>query len=515
MSFSKYINIVIFLCFLFLGNKVFSQERGKRLDYRKTVEDADCNECKIEKKNKFCFIVISYVGNVDVINQSGGILNSLDEPGFDNGSPAKMKELHYCTTDKYQEIKVSAKNFAEVVFALTPADFKNGIPVIAIFEEGKDPNTLEGTTKTLFDKMAELESGEIVADNYEKEVASSNTTVKAEKNFYMQKTYDKSECDYCLKVNKKYKCLVVITSLKGAKLMDGEDRITHTKALRFKDSIRQYVFCFKPTEYRQFTFKAKGYQNGVVEVIPHDFSRNRTPIYTFYSEEEKSLFEGSEQVSFLYSKKSDKRWDCEDCSEEKSCIYVYSYLPNLVLNTSTEIIQPKAVRTVGSLLKQYVYCMDPNTKSIMTSQEGYEPCLLKAKFEDLESIGATAFVVADNEGDLDVILERAEEERKEIEILAPKIETPAPVVKKREFRIQMIAKVMDDSNVDKIQTVYKLPEAEVKEDYDGSWHRYTLGSFDKYEDALKMLDEFKKRNKTDDAFIVLYVDGKRVGPYNP
>jgi cell division protein FtsN len=51
---------------------------------------------------------------------------------------------------------------------------------------------------------------------------------------------------------------------------------------------------------------------------------------------------------------------------------------------------------------------------------------------------------------------------------------------------------------------------QIQEEYHDGYYKYTVGSFDTYEKAVKFRDAFIQRSKIWSAFIVAYRDGKRL-----
>ena len=81
------------------------------------------------------------------------------------------------------------------------------------------------------------------------------------------------------------------------------------------------------------------------------------------------------------------------------------------------------------------------------------------------------------------------------------------------YKIQIIAKLLDDHNQKSIQKYYELPYT-VEEHYDGKWHRYTLSGYsNSWDKTYALLQEIRKSYGIEDAFISLYQDNERLGIY--
>jgi hypothetical protein len=81
------------------------------------------------------------------------------------------------------------------------------------------------------------------------------------------------------------------------------------------------------------------------------------------------------------------------------------------------------------------------------------------------------------------------------------------------YKIQIIAKLLDDHNSKTIQKYYGLPYT-VEEDYDGTWHRYTLSGYsNSWDKSYALLQEIRNSYGIEDAFISLYQDHERIGIY--
>ena len=77
-----------------------------------------------------------------------------------------------------------------------------------------------------------------------------------------------------------------------------------------------------------------------------------------------------------------------------------------------------------------------------------------------------------------------------------------------EFRIQCGAfKTQTDGQ--KLVSKYNITER-VSEDYHQGLYKYTVGSFESYDDAAKYRDSFIQRTKIWTTFIVAYKNGKRL-----
>ena len=96
-------------------------------------------------------------------------------------------------------------------------------------------------------------------------------------------------------------------------------------------------------------------------------------------------------------------------------------------------------------------------------------------------------------------------------------EEPEPVVeaeeiipeKDVEFRVQVRAAFKAKIPLQILAGKYKLYE-EIKEDYLGSWYRYSIGSFSSYDEAKGYRNTIIGEHGVRDAFIVAYYQGKRL-----
>jgi len=79
------------------------------------------------------------------------------------------------------------------------------------------------------------------------------------------------------------------------------------------------------------------------------------------------------------------------------------------------------------------------------------------------------------------------------------------------YKIQILAKKMDNHNEKTVKTYYHLPYF-IDEHYDGTWHRFTLSGYSSdYEQIYRQLKEIQGSYDIEDAFISLYQNFTRVG----
>lgn len=115
-----------------------------------------------------------------------------------------------------------------------------------------------------------------------------------------------------------------------------------------------------------------------------------------------------------------------------------------------------------------------------------------------------------------VITEIKKEEVKKEEpvILEKPVETPQPIKvtePSHEFRVQVLASTVKVP-IASIQKRYGISEP-IKEDYDGTWFRYSVGSYQEFWKAKEESKKLISRNKVYGAFVVGYKDGKRLKSY--
>ncbi len=78
-----------------------------------------------------------------------------------------------------------------------------------------------------------------------------------------------------------------------------------------------------------------------------------------------------------------------------------------------------------------------------------------------------------------------------------------------EFRIQVRAKYQAGIPLQKLANRYHLRE-EIKEDYNGTWYRYSIGSFASYDEAKDYRINIIGEHGVRDAFIVAFMNGSRL-----
>jgi len=84
-----------------------------------------------------------------------------------------------------------------------------------------------------------------------------------------------------------------------------------------------------------------------------------------------------------------------------------------------------------------------------------------------------------------------------------------PPVKEVEFRVQVRAAYKAQIPLQRLANKYSLRE-EIKEDYVGNWYKYSIGSFDNFEDAKEYRKAIIGEHGIRDAFIVAFFEGKRL-----
>lgn len=78
------------------------------------------------------------------------------------------------------------------------------------------------------------------------------------------------------------------------------------------------------------------------------------------------------------------------------------------------------------------------------------------------------------------------------------------------YKIQLMAKLKDDYTESSIKKYFNIPY-DIQIDYDGTWHRFLVGYFQKYEDARGALKEILERYHVKEGFVSLYTrEGSRV-----
>jgi hypothetical protein len=78
------------------------------------------------------------------------------------------------------------------------------------------------------------------------------------------------------------------------------------------------------------------------------------------------------------------------------------------------------------------------------------------------------------------------------------------------YKVQILA-TLTQASFDKIAIEYKIKE-QIREDHFDKWYRYSVGEFKSFIEANKYRNTLKLRNKIKGAFIVKFVDGKRISP---
>ncbi len=91
---------------------------------------------------------------------------------------------------------------------------------------------------------------------------------------------------------------------------------------------------------------------------------------------------------------------------------------------------------------------------------------------------------------------------------ARKKEEPAEEVPEIEFRVQIRAAYAKPVSEEELED-FDIPE-EIRQEYTDGWYRYTIGSFDNLVDATDYRTLVRNSYKVSDAFVVAYVDGKRL-----
>lgn len=108
----------------------------------------------------------------------------------------------------------------------------------------------------------------------------------------------------------------------------------------------------------------------------------------------------------------------------------------------------------------------------------------------------------------------AEPAKTETKVEEPKpAPTPKPVPQPQptldyEYKVQVMAS-KTPVDISYIQKRYKLNEP-VREDYDGVWYRYSVGSFKDYNSARDYANKLRSVNAVEGAFVVGFKDGKRL-----
>jgi len=102
----------------------------------------------------------------------------------------------------------------------------------------------------------------------------------------------------------------------------------------------------------------------------------------------------------------------------------------------------------------------------------------------------------------------------ETKVVEPKpVVTPTPkqelqITPDFEYKVQVMAS-KTPVDVSYIQKRYSINEP-IREDYDGVWYRYSVGSFKDYKSARESANKLNSVNKVDGAFVVGFKNGKRL-----
>jgi len=78
------------------------------------------------------------------------------------------------------------------------------------------------------------------------------------------------------------------------------------------------------------------------------------------------------------------------------------------------------------------------------------------------------------------------------------------------YKVQILA-TLSPASFDNIMLEYNLKE-QIREDHTDKWYRYSVGEFKSFREAISYRKILYSRNKIKDAFVVKFIDGKRIGP---
>lgn len=104
---------------------------------------------------------------------------------------------------------------------------------------------------------------------------------------------------------------------------------------------------------------------------------------------------------------------------------------------------------------------------------------------------------------------------KEKVVEKPKVEVVKQVEKKlpeKEFRIQIRACYKVECSLEMISKKYNIEIKDIKMEFYHNYYIYTVGSFKTYKEAAMKKEILKTKNKILDAFVVNYINGKRIRP---
>lgn len=95
---------------------------------------------------------------------------------------------------------------------------------------------------------------------------------------------------------------------------------------------------------------------------------------------------------------------------------------------------------------------------------------------------------------------------------AETVKQPAKTVEKvvmfTGYKVQILA-TLSPASFDNIMLQYNLKE-QIREDHTDKWYRYSVGEFKSYREAITYRRLLYTRNKIKDAFVVKFVDGRRI-----
>jgi hypothetical protein len=91
---------------------------------------------------------------------------------------------------------------------------------------------------------------------------------------------------------------------------------------------------------------------------------------------------------------------------------------------------------------------------------------------------------------------------------AEPVKQPANVVMFTGYKVQILA-TLSPASFDNIMLQYHLKE-QIREDHTDKWYRYSVGEFKNFKEANSYRKLLYTRNKIKDAFIVKFVNGRRI-----
>lgn len=226
------------------------------------------------------------------------------------------------------------------------------------------------------------------------------------------------------------------------------------------------------------------------------------------------------------------------CDTNKTMVFIYTNVSKMAIQDGENLVFPVTSIFFVENIKQNIFCVEHPGAGFMAPsyvegtkiQQEAAAFVVSKSSENLQELAQRVEQTIKNQQDSLFGNELAENSTEQIKTFAQTTdpieekkqlrisysisdergepvekEFPAKVSQKDDYgyRVQLMAKLKSDFTQKSIDNYFKIPY-KINIDYDGTWYRFLVGYFEKYDDAKALLTELQEKYNVEDGFISLY-----------